>query len=161
MCQREMRRRFGHLQEFPNAKLVSASSPYTPSRNGRRCITAGSSLWLGAGRQERGKTWRSPGPSVGRIARLPLLGGGFQKSPSLLRLGERRGAPSARSRQVLGNELSYHLRVGRAEPRGLSMLIKLVYPLPRRSPDHALANASFMPLGGVPVHRGHPVRVAV
>src|SRR5215203_6440335 len=36
-------------------------------------------------------------------------------------------------------ELLCSLGVGRAEPRGLSpRLIKLLYPLPRRSPDHAL-----------------------
>src|SRR5215203_898076 len=36
-------------------------------------------------------------------------------------------------------ELLCSLGVGRAEPRGLSpRLIKPLYPLPRRSPDHAL-----------------------
>jgi hypothetical protein len=51
------------------------------------------------------------------------------------------GHPSAASKQVLGNELWCRLRIGRAEPRRLSSTpIKLLYPLPRRSPDRALGH---------------------
>ena len=46
---------------------------------------------------------------------------------------------SAPSREVLGNGLKWCLGGGRAQPQGLSLIPRrLLPPLPRRSPDHAL-----------------------